>query len=197
MLRVWSSWALARGALRMDKVFFGLKRAYHGTLRVTRRALARLGLTAARFDLLYLLENAGGEMPQRELQRALGVAASTVSRMLSSLEKLGLVDREIMIEDRRRTWVELTHEGRRGVQRAAWLLIRTGRIQLALDSALCPDRWYRETACRLARAACERTLGRLRHAFGDLATRDYPRAPDYVPPDPDRVWSKFITRTCR
>jgi DNA-binding MarR family transcriptional regulator len=191
---VWSSWALVRAALRMDKVFFGLKRAYHGTLRVTRRALARLGLTAARFDLLYLLEHAGGEMPQRELQRALGVAASTVSRMLSSLEDLGLVDREIMIEDHRRTWVELTREGRRCVQRAAWLFIHSGRVRLAVDSALCPDRWYRETACRLASAACDRTLTRLRHTFGDFATRDYPRTPEYIPPDPDHVWSKFVAR---
>src|SRR5882757_5085939 len=95
-------------ALAMDKIFFGLKRAYYGTLRVTRRSLARIGLTAARFDLLYILEKAGGQMPQREIQRALGVAGSTVSRMLRSLEDLGLVLREIMLEDHRRTWVELT-----------------------------------------------------------------------------------------
>ena len=37
----------------MNAIFFGLKRAYHGTLRIYRRALANLGLTAARFDLLY------------------------------------------------------------------------------------------------------------------------------------------------
>ena len=190
-----SSWARVRGALRMHNVFFGLKRAYHGTLRVTRRALARIGLTAARFDLLYILEKAGGEMPQRELQRALGVAASTVSRMLSSLEDLGMVDREIMLEDHRRTWVELTRVGRRYVRRAARRFIHTGWIQLAVDSALCPARWYSETACLLANAACKRTLGRLRHAFWDLATLDYPRTPEYVRPDPDRVWSAIISRT--
>jgi DNA-binding MarR family transcriptional regulator len=178
----------------MHNVFFGLKRAYHGTLRVTRRALARLGLTAARFDLLHILDKAGGEMPQRELQRALGVAASTVSRMLSSLEDLGLVDREIMLEDYRRTWVELTRAGRRCVRRAAGLIIHTGWVQLAVDSALCPSRWYSETACLLATAACERTIGRLRHAFGDVATLDYPRTPEYVCPDPDRVWSAIISR---
>jgi DNA-binding MarR family transcriptional regulator len=181
--------------LRMNNVFFGLKRAYHGTLRVTRRALARIGLTAARFDLLHILEKAGGEMPQRELQRALGVAASTVSRMLSSLQELGLVEREIMLEDHRRSWVELTHAGRRCIGRAVRIFIHSGWVQLAVDSALCPERWYSETTCLLASAACKRTLGRLRHSFGDLATRDYPRTPEYVPPDPDRVWSAFMARS--
>ena len=44
---------------RMHAVFFDLKRAYHSTLRLTRRLLKRLGLTAARFDLLYIVEKAG------------------------------------------------------------------------------------------------------------------------------------------
>jgi hypothetical protein len=39
----------------MDATFFSLKRAFHGTLRLTRVTLAKLGLTAARFDLLYAL----------------------------------------------------------------------------------------------------------------------------------------------
>ncbi len=77
----------------MHTVFFGLKRAFHGTLRVTRGALATFGLTAARFDMLYIVAKEGSSLTQRRLQRALGVAAATVSRMLRSLEKLGLVER--------------------------------------------------------------------------------------------------------
>ena len=41
----------------MHAIFFGLKRAHHGTLRITRRALIALGLTAARFDLLYAVQD--------------------------------------------------------------------------------------------------------------------------------------------
>ena len=89
----------------MNVIFFGLKRAYHGTLRVTREALAKLGLTPARFDLLYIVAKEGGTLLQRELQRALGVVAATVSRMLTSLEELGLVEREVVEEDHRcRHW---------------------------------------------------------------------------------------------
>jgi hypothetical protein len=32
----------------MNANFFGLKRTFHGTLRITRPSLAKLGLTAAR-----------------------------------------------------------------------------------------------------------------------------------------------------
>ena len=180
----------------MDKIFFGLKRAYHGSLRVTRRALARLGLTAARFDLLYILDKVGaGGMAQREMQRALGVAAPTVSRMLRSLEELGLVEREAMIDDYRRNWLDLTEEGRRRVRRAARLIIHTGWVQLAVDSALCPSRWHSETACHLARVACDRTLGRFRHSYQDLATLHYPSVPDHVPRDLDRMWALYFAHS--
>lgn len=178
----------------MDKIFFGLKRAYYGTLRVTRRSLTRIGLTAARFDLLYILEKAGGQMPQREIQRALGVAGSTVSRMLRSLEDLGLVLREIMLEDHRCTWVELTDAGRRSVLAAARLLIHTRRVKTAVESALCPSGWQNETACLLARAACDRTLQRFRYAYGDVATLEYPLVPDHAPPDVNRVPAVLLAR---
>jgi DNA-binding MarR family transcriptional regulator len=123
----------------MHILFFGLKRAFHGSLRVTRRALATLGLTPARFDMLYIVAKEGSSLLQRELQRALGVAAATVSRMLSSLEELGLVEREVSEEDHRCQNVVLTKAGRRCVLRAARLLIHTGHIQLMVDSALSPD----------------------------------------------------------
>src|ERR1019366_3816694 len=132
----------------MHVIFFGLKRAFHGTLRITRGALATLGLTPARFDLLYIVAKEGSSLLQRDLQRALGVAAPTVSRMLRSLEDLGLIEREVMEEDHRCRNVLLTKAGRRCVFKAARLLIHTGHIQLMVDSALSPDRWYDPVACR-------------------------------------------------
>ena len=173
----------------MNPIFFGFRRAYYGTLRLTRRALTQMGITAARFDLLHILDHARGGMPQRAIQRALGVASSTVSRMLTSLEKLRLVLREPMIRDQRCTWVELTKKGRRLVRRVAFELLSTGQVQLAVDSALCPECWYREDACKQARDACDRVLSRVRDAYGDVATRDYPRVPGYVPPDHAREWA--------
>ena len=160
----------------MHVVFFGLKRAFHGTLRVTRRSLATLGLTPARFDMLYIVAKEGSSFPQRELQRALGVTAATVSKMLTSLEELGLVEREVMEADHRCQNVVLTKEGRRCVFRAARLLIHTGHIQIMVDSALSPDRWYDPVACRKAHDEFERSLRLVRDAYGDVATVFYPHA---------------------
>jgi DNA-binding MarR family transcriptional regulator len=158
----------------MNVIFFGLKRAYHGTLRVTRRALARLGLTAARFDLLYIVQKAGEMMTQRELRKALGVSGPTVSRMLGSLEDLGLVEREVSDLDRRERYVMLTNAGRGCVRKAVRSLIHTGLVQLAVDSALCADQWHNATASRTANSGCDGMLRRLRRAFGDIATFTYP-----------------------
>ena len=158
----------------MHTVFFGLKRAFHGTLRVLRRPLARMGLTAARFDLLYIVLKEGGVLLQRELQRALGVAASTVSRMLASLEELGLVTRHLAEEDCRQRYVVLTKTGRRSVVRTARLLIHSGVVQLTIDSALCPARWYDRNVCSTASDACTQPLRLLRQAYRDLATPTYP-----------------------
>ena len=51
-------------------------------------------------------------MTQRELRKALGVSGPTVSRMLGSLEELGLVEREVSDLDRRERYVMLTNAGR-------------------------------------------------------------------------------------
>jgi DNA-binding MarR family transcriptional regulator len=158
----------------MNVLFFSVKRAYHGTLRVFRRALAQLGLTAARFDLLYILLKERSLL-QRELQRALGVAAPTVSRMLGSLEELGLVSREIDEDDCRRRYVDLTKEGRRSVIRAARALIHSGLVDLTIDTALSPF-FHDPVVCQEARNECLRPLRLLRYAYRDVATSAYPYA---------------------
>jgi DNA-binding MarR family transcriptional regulator len=166
----------------MNATFFGLKRAFHGTLRVTRRGLARLGLTAARFDLLYVVLTGGTAMLQRDLREALGVSAPTVSRMLASLEELGLLRREPLEGDRRHRSITLTKEGRRCIQRAIRHFVRSGYAQLALESALCPFAWWNSGACEQATRACDDMLLRFREAYGDGATTDYPNGHE------ERLW---------
>jgi DNA-binding MarR family transcriptional regulator len=165
----------SRREVPVNVLFFSLKRAFHGTLRVFRPALARLGLTAARFDLLYIVLKERGLL-QRELQRALGVAASTVSRMLGSLEELGLVAREVAEDDGRQRYVELTEAGRRSVVRAARALIHSGVVDLTIDSALSPATWHVPGVSSTARRGCLHPLRLLRYAFRDRATPDYPFA---------------------
>jgi DNA-binding MarR family transcriptional regulator len=167
----------------MDAIFFGLKRAFHGTLRIARPMLNSLGLTAARFDLLYALR---GSHPtfgkyQSQLRKKLGVTRPTVSRMLRSLEELGLVDRQRSRLDRRQLDVRLTDEGRALIRRAHRALTKSGWPTLALDSALgatsIENRWFDPMHCLIETHRLDGALGKLRTTFGDFASLDYPWHP--------------------
>jgi len=170
----------------MDATFFGLKRAFHGTLRITRATLAKLGLTAARFDLLYALPHGYGRFEirtrQSALRRTLGVSRPTVSRMLASLEELKLVRRERAAGDRRQIIVRLTQRGCTLIRKAVRAFMYSGWTQLALDSALGEDhpgrRWCDEPHCMFETETLDGLLARIRAAFGDFATLAYPSHPD-------------------
>ena len=169
----------------MHNVFFGFKRAHHATVGLTRNILKRMGLTAARFDMLYALKDARLGMLQSRLRRLLGVSRTTVSRMLASLEQLGLLTRKLSWSDRRTRHVLLTPRGRATIVFAHRRLTRSGWAQLALDSALGTDgayRWYREGDCTQATALIDGLLGQVRRVFGDRATLVYPWEPDNVGP---------------
>ncbi len=157
----------------MDPVFFSIKRAYYATLRLTRRALAAMGLTAARYDLLDAIHRLGTRAVhlQSQLRRGLGVARSTISVMMRSLEQLGLVTRR---RDGRDIIVALTPEGRRRVRRAFFGLVLVGHVGLALDGALAPGarRWPDARRCARARRHLEVLCMRIRLGFGDEATLD-------------------------
>lgn len=161
----------------MHTVFFGLKRAHHSVLRTTRRAFAQLGLTAARFDLLYAVHERT-PFGQVDLCQALGVSAPTVSRMLTSLEEQGLIRREVGCPDRRSRVVTLTDAGFRCVEEAICSLMDWGTAQLLVDSALCPDQWQDEGACGRASKMLEDAVDAIRFAFGDVADLYRPWTPD-------------------
>ena len=167
----------------MNAIFFGLKRAFHGTLRIGRPMLTALGLTAARFDLLYALM---GSHPtfgkyQSQLRKKLGVSRPTVSRMLRSLEERGLVSRQRSQLDRRQLDVRLTDAGRALIRLAHRVLTKSGWAQLALDSALgatsIENRWFDPMHCLMETDRLEGTLKKVRGTFGDFATLDYPWHP--------------------
>ena len=179
-----------RGALGegMNAVFFGLKRAHQSVLRITRGGLAEVGLTPARFDMMFALRSRHGAS-QRYLQRLLGVTRATVSKMLSSLEKLGFIVRSVNPHDRRRKTVKLTAAGRMRFVQANMGLRRSGWAQLAVESALGDGRlkyhWYDAQSCQLATSDADGILSAFRRNYGDGATLVYPWGPDDTLPDED------------
>lgn len=163
----------------MNAIAFGTKRVFHGFVRVTRTAFAAAGLTAARFDMMYaIFTNRGSlgpvvELKQRDVRRALGVSAPVVSRMLRSLEQLGLVSRRPpKYGDRRQRCVELTAAGEVCIRRACRMFLR-GIRRIVLD-AICFGR-HREPIQRLIHMSqLESYLHVLRRDFGDQARLYYP-----------------------
>jgi DNA-binding MarR family transcriptional regulator len=186
----------------MHVVFFGLKRAYHGTLRVTREPLRDVGLTPARFDLLYAVKACRGGVLQSVLRKILGVCRATVSKMLISLEELGLVRRTVYRHDRRQRLVRLTGHGRHSIHDAKLEFMRSGWAELAFASAigstgLC--QWFDEDSCFEQKTWLLERLDALRNGLFDLASLEYPRGHPGMPEDlEDRAfsepWEDIVTR---
>jgi DNA-binding MarR family transcriptional regulator len=169
----------------MNDHFFGTKRAFHAILRITRKPLASFGLTAARYDMLYAMVGgvprpgpfASGSLTfQQEVARKLGVHKSVASRMLRSLEQMGLVTRRRGYTDRRKRHVELTEAGRERLREAARCLARASRRLLCM--AICfgkdrdPDQRFRHMC------AYDSYLYVIRRDFGDEASMGYRWHPD-------------------
>jgi DNA-binding MarR family transcriptional regulator len=155
----------------MHPVFFGLKRAYYATLGLTRRTLRKMGLTAARMDMLYVIHKKGRYSTlQSTLSRTLGVCPSVVSRMLKRLEAIGYVQRDVVVNDTRKRAVTLTTHGRARILRAIRQFIGWGYAQLALHSALEPNRWQSEWHTHVAVSRGDEFLRLIRLGFGDRAS---------------------------
>ncbi|MFE1310715.1 MULTISPECIES: MarR family winged helix-turn-helix transcriptional regulator [unclassified Streptomyces] len=80
------------------------------------RALHPHGLGASDFEVLDILATAAPEEgDQCRVQNLVGrvhLSQSALSRLIGRLEKEGLVERSVCVEDRRGVWVALTDKGR-------------------------------------------------------------------------------------
>lgn len=113
-------------------------------LRHLRRTDAETGLSPARLSLLSLLVF-GGPATVSDLARAEQVSAPTVSRLVSVLEREGLVERRADVHDGRVVHVVATSEGarlllaarRERVERLAAALaeLDTGALRTLADAA--------------------------------------------------------------
>jgi DNA-binding MarR family transcriptional regulator len=163
----------------MNHFLYATKRAYYGTLRVVRAPATSVGVTAARFDLMYAIFGAyRGQIHQAALARKVGVSVPVVARMLRSLEELGYVLRERCRVDRRKILVGLTKAGRRCFLRARLVLMCSGLVDLAIDSALGGERWFDEAYALDEKDRLDHALTRLRDAFWAGGELRYPWHPD-------------------
>lgn len=141
-------------------------RAYIGTLRLHRRlmmqALADRGIHPGQAMCLRLLA-ANDRIAQRDLAEALHVARPTVTKMLHSMEKAGLVRRRSDAADARLTRVELTDAGRaeeEQMRAAAAHYINATIATLPEDDRRELARLLEELGASIERAAAARETGR-------------------------------------
>jgi DNA-binding MarR family transcriptional regulator len=160
----------------MDSVLFGLKRAHQSSLRFGREATEKFGLTPARFDLLFTIKQhrmCDGTFEQALLPRVLGVSRPVVSRMLRSLERLGLVHRG---PRRHRTrFIALTVRGLAAIRRAAKRLYFNGFARRLVARSLRHDGCENDFA---RREHLEASLKSVRGFFRDHASLFYYWHPD-------------------
>ena len=166
-------------AAAVNAITFGTKRAFHGFLRVTRKQLAEMGLTAARFDLLSVLvkcrpgELCADGVRQSEIRRMLGVTAPVVTRMVRALVGLGLVERwREQFGDRRQVRVGLTEAGERCILKARKVMLPA--VSRMVYRAICFGEHRSADARFVHMDSLESYLGRLRGRFGDTAGLYYP-----------------------
>jgi DNA-binding MarR family transcriptional regulator len=165
----------------MHAAYFGLKRSYWGSLGTTRKRLKEMGLTAARFDMLYALLEHRTPVKQRFLVRKLGVTSPVVSRMLKSLRQLGYVDRRRDNLDARAWLTFLTPAGRFKIRDAIHEFITEGLIDRIVEESLCPRMPpdpNREDEAFARMGELEFLLDTLRDGFNARGTLYYPWHPD-------------------
>lgn len=151
--------------------FFAMKRAYYATLRWSRDWLRPLGLTPARLDLMVLLEAQGGVQDQAWLTRALGVAKSVLSRMISRMVELGFLRRSVHPSDRRCRRVWLTERGDAALAEAEEEVLKWRPTGLALACILAPRSWFDGAKVDSALRRMERPLWNIRRELGDVSAR--------------------------
>ncbi len=126
----------------MERVFVSLKQAANEALIAQNQMTKEFGLTPARFDVLFALKEFSDELPtmtmtQYELRDMFRVTAPVISRMLRSLEQLGLVRRGPRIRKYRTSrLVHLTSQGRSLIRRAAKRIVFNRRVRRLATRAL-------------------------------------------------------------
>jgi DNA-binding MarR family transcriptional regulator len=153
----------------MHVVMFSMRRAFHLSDQVGLRLAERFELTPARFDLMSALRltcrrNGRKWARQISLRDLVGTSAANISRLLTKLEKSGLV-RRLRDAKGRSCGVRLTAKGRERLAWATRRLVREGVAHRVVQGFFPPRRGE---SPRTAKARNFRTLVRLSAALGTM-----------------------------
>jgi len=163
----------------MHSVLFSVKRTFHKSVWFGRFLLKDYLLTPSRFDILYILKMQP-ELPsvrQARIREILGIASTTLSRMIKALLELGFIRRERCCFDRRQYKVSLTRIGRETIEHAMRTIIDAGIITSCVVHFIC-DKWQCPATTLRQVDDADMLLKHMRERLLDTATLYYPWHPD-------------------
>ena len=88
-----------------------LNRFHRTTCALDRALSSDHGITVSDFEVLQQLHGSGGQVRMHDLADQVHLTQSALSRLISRLEKAGLVTRDVCSEDRRAVWTQITAAG--------------------------------------------------------------------------------------
>jgi len=166
----------------MHFTYFSVKRLFLCAMhKVQIPMLRRVGLTPARFDVLYMLYREPAwscdGTRQRDLWKALGVSRATICKMVTLLERLGFVTRRRWTH--KRVYVAMTALGRAVMWRALRFLRmrRHGPLERTTHSIFV-KKWWCEGACLEELETFQLYIERILDTLSDSSTHYYPWHPD-------------------
>lgn len=163
----------------MHAILFSTKRTFHKATWFGRYLLKDYGLTPSRFDILYILQSFK-ELPcvwQSRIREILGIARTTLSRMIKALLERGFIKRQRSTIDQRQFEISLTNYGRKTIGHAIRKIIQSGIMAQCVIHWIC-DKWNcPETTLRQLEEV-DTTLLHMRERLLDEATLAYPWHPE-------------------
>jgi DNA-binding MarR family transcriptional regulator len=174
----------------MHGVMWGIHRTSLCAIKVAKRIAARFGLTPSRFHMLFAIHcERLTWFPQKALRVLLGVSAQTISRMIQSLMKSGLLLKRVMVDDRRRRELAFTEECKEVMRRAVGEIVLGGLGTHVAGRALTDQGWPASLQTRRAAVAeADELFNRLRHGLLDNAFFSY----DPENGEPEPALPKFL-----
>ncbi|MDO4287832.1 MAG: MarR family transcriptional regulator [Eubacterium sp.] len=91
---------------------FLLTTAQHNVFQYLSQQLAPYGVTPSQYGVLNCLWKEDGYLTPKQIADTLCLETSTISGVLDRMQKKGLIDRNINLEDRREVQVTITETGR-------------------------------------------------------------------------------------
>lgn len=104
------------GSRSANEAIRALVQAYEDTTRLANDALRHHGLSPSARQALATIDGAGGCLPQSAIAERLLTAPASITSLLDTLERRGLVVRERDTDDRRRQSVRITAAGSAAVR---------------------------------------------------------------------------------